>query len=265
MKRRVQKVYRRRKEQLRWKIFFFRFISRVLILLFLVGSVAFFGKKFYNYLNKRVFVPLSLFQVGRFEVNSGDSSLDKRLDNFLNRYIGRSIFFSSVKLKEEIIALFPEIKDVVIKRRIGGKVILSLVKREPLALVEEKNSSSQAVDQEGKFFPLVSSGEFPSVSKDEKGLQQVISFLLWLKQEKSSLYQKTKKIYTLENGNLVLFLDTGEKIIWGGIERTKEKMQHLLLVLSDLNERNRVVSSKKVTNVIDLTFYPEGGIIVRKE
>jgi len=299
MKRKKQRIYQRGEDHLCGKKIFSFLITRGVILFFLFGSVAFFGKKFYNYLNNKIFVSFPLFRINQIEVNSGDIYLNKKLNNFLNEYKGKSILFSLAKLKKEIIALFPEIREVKIKERLGGKVIVFLTKREPVALIEEVNSQQstvaeinnfyEVIDQESKIFPLSFAGKLPLVSKEEKNLKKVVNFLGWLKKENVSLYQRIKKIYTSEKDNFVFVLNTGEKIIWGKEIRSehlnslgetkeivlaKEKLQHLLLVLSDLTKRmksNPSVNSglmnrspwKGKMKVIDLSFYPEGGIVVR--
>ncbi|HCJ67586.1 MAG TPA: hypothetical protein DHV62_09795, partial [Elusimicrobia bacterium] len=124
--------------------------------------------------------------------------LDEKLNNFLDKYIGKSLFFSTAELKKNIIAFFPEIKEVKIRPALGGKIILSLTKREPLALFGDG-----AIDKEGKIFSLSFGEELPVISEDEKNLNKVINFLVWLKKEDMCLYQKIKKIYTLENNILV--------------------------------------------------------------
>ncbi len=263
MNRRVQKVYRRKKDHLRWGKIVFRVISRLIVIFLLVGSVAFFVKKFYNYLNYRVVIK-------QFVIKDGDKYSDAKLDSFLNRYIGKSLFFSTAELKKGIIILLPEIKEVKIRPGLGGKISLSLIKREPLALFGEG-----AIDKEGKSFPLSFTKKLPLISEDEKNLNKIINFLNWVKKENVSFYQKIGEIHTSENNSLVFVCDTGEKIIWGEeeknfleaaeIAKAKEKMQYLLSVLSDLNEKVKSSRVKGKTDIIDLSFYPEGGIVVQNK
>ncbi len=271
MKRRVQRVYKRGKARLRYKKFFIRGV----VFFFLLGSVAFFGKKFYNYINEKVFVRLSLFEIKQFEINSEESYLEEKLAPFLDQYIGKSIFFSATKLKQGITSRCPEVGGIKIRRLPGGKVVLSLRLKEAVALCEENNTSLNAVDEEGKFFPLYTVVELPLVYKEEKNLKLAVSFLNWLKKEDTSLYQKIKKIYTSEEGQLVFILKSRDKIIWGeevnnpedsrALSANKKKLQHLLSVLTDLSGKKQTKSGKEKTNIINLSFYPEGGVIVQTE
>lgn len=281
MKRREQRVYKRGKARLRYKKFFIRGV----VFFFLLGSVAFFGKKFYNYINEKVFVRLSLFEIKQFEINSEESYLEEKLAPFLDQYIGKGIFFSATKLKQGITSRCPEVGGIKIRRLPGGKVVLSLRLKEPVALCEENNtllnetskvnSFHTAVDEEGKFFPLYTVIELPLVYKEEKNLNLAVSFLNWLKKEDTSLYQKIKKIYTSEEGQLVFILKSRDKIIWGeevnnpedsrALIADKKKLQHLLSVLTDLSGKKQTKSGKEKTNIINLSFYPEGGVIVQTE
>lgn len=254
MERRKQKIFVRkkhrfqRKEKVRWVI------SRLLLLIIFLGSIAFFGKKFYNY-----FIDLPFLRINHIEIKNGDENLTKKLESFLEKKIGSHIFFSQTKLKKQIFALFPELKEIKIKYQLGGKVFFFLTKREPLAQIFESESPTEirGIDIEGKIFLLSTAGELPKIPAEEKNLGKVVNFLYWLKNNRLPLFMKVERISTLENSDLVLTLDSGDKIIWGDTEPKEEKMSYLQAVFNNLAEKNKKINS------VDLRFFPEGGIIVR--
>jgi len=199
-----------------------------------------------------------MLQIRQIEIDSDDNELVKRVKLFLPIKVGDNIFFRVSRIKKGILSVFPEIKEISIKRQIvRGGVLFSLTSRQPLAQIIE-GDSVKGVDKEGKIFPLFSRYEvqLPEICNSTNNLVQMMSFLDWLKNGHLLVFQKIRKVFTEENGNLVLMLNDGTKISWGDLNFNEEKLHNLGTVLNDLVKRNKKISSA------DLNFYPEGGIIV---
>lgn len=252
MRKRKQEVSSRRKYRVKWKRILFQFVTRGLLLGLLVWGVVFSGKKIYNYLRT-----IPIFQVRELGIEGADEVLERKLADFLKRNPHKDIFFSTRKLKNEILCQFPEVKEVSIKRRFNRKLSFVLEKRTPLATLRSESSEiCQGIDGEGKIFPLSEVENLPLIPEKEDNLKRVIDFLYRLKAKNTWLYEQTKEISTSVDGDLLIFLNDGRKIIWGSSELKEETIGHLRTVMDDLNQRNVKVNS------LDLRFFPEGGIIV---
>lgn len=127
----------------------FKNVFRLLLILVIASFLGFLGRWFYEFLHTS-----SGFDIEEIDIQGLNRLEEKEVLNLLSLGLPQNIFNMNLKEARERIETHPRIKEAVIHRRPPGRIIIRIKEREPIALINQKDSFL-GVDASCVLFPLV--------------------------------------------------------------------------------------------------------------
>ena len=245
------KHFKRRRKKIKN---FFKNTLKLLFILIIVSSLGFLGKWFYEFLHTS-----SSFNIEEIDIQGLNRLKEKEILNLLSLDLPQNIFYIDLKEARKRIEIHPRIAEAIIHRRPPKRVIIQVREREPIALINQKDSFL-GVDVSGVPFPLIeplkeidlplitgiSSSEIViGEESNSTGLKMALDILKVILSLKGDLYGQVSEI-NVEDG-ITLYTIEATRVRMGR-ENFREQLLNLQGVLIHLNKE------KKKAEYIDLRF-----------
>ncbi len=232
----------------------FKNVFRLLLILVILSLLGFLGRWFYEFLHTS-----SGFDIEEIDIQGLNRLKEKEVLDLLSLGLPQNIFYIDLREAKERIETHPRIKEVVIHRRPPGRIIIRIKEREPIALINQKDSFL-GVDASCVLFPLVEplkeidlpliTGIDPSeivLGQESKSgnLKIALDILKAVLSLKDPLFSQVSEI-NVEDGITLYTIEATQ--VRMGKEDFRDQLLNLQGVLIHLNKE------KKKAEYIDLRF-----------
>lgn len=156
-----------------------------------------------------------------------------------------NIFKIDIRNLRDYLSQAPDVKDVIIERRLPDIIKINVIKRRPLAILPKKRAFL-GVDREGVLFPLDSFPDLPLITgldvgcegKKVKnlGLQRTLTIILQMEESQSSILDKISE-FNIENPNKIISYVTEFPTQIYFREMSKQRLQEFEYVLKHIDVR----------------------------
>jgi cell division protein FtsQ len=233
----------------------FRNIFRLLLILIIVSFLGFLGKWFYEFLHTS-----QGFEVKEIDIQGLKRVKEKEILNLLSLELPQNIFVIDLKKAKKRIEIHPRIKEAIIHRRPPERIVIRVREREPMALINQKNSFL-GIDSSCVPFPLIeplkgidlpfitgieSSGIIVGKESNATNLRMALDILKTILSLKGNLYSQVSEI-NMEDG-IVLYTTEGATRVHMEKDNFRNQLLNLQGVLIHLNKE------KRKAEYIDLKF-----------
>ena len=127
----------------------FKNVFKLLLVLIIISSLGFLGKWFYEFLHTS-----ASFNIEEIDIQGLNRLKEEEVLDLLSLDLPQNIFYIDLKEARKRIEIHPRIAEAIIHRRPPKRVIIQVREREPIALINQKDSFL-GVDASSVPFPLI--------------------------------------------------------------------------------------------------------------
>lgn len=201
-----------------------------------------------------LYTKTSFFYISNIEVLGNEQISEEKFILASGIVTGENIFKINLKSAKENIKLHPYVKDVRVKRKLPNKIVIHIEERKEVAVITHIGSYIY-IDNEGIILNILSDKKDDKniiinnleIEKAEIGKEIILTHnetrgsILEFIDISTDLGFKDKfhEIFFGENGDIIIYLESGQEVAFGSLDEVKYKLNFLQAILKELESNNQ--------------------------